>query len=393
MSLGASISLVDLERDPGPILARLRAEEPVCFIDELGMWLVTRWDDVAFMEDHPELFSAATEPSFLRRALGQNMLTADPPEATRSREAMLPSFQAGGVAGRFVANELAAMADRLIDEFAADGQAELMTAYAEPLSAGSLATVLGLDAHGWEQVWEWCRGLCSDIANFANDPELTALGDQARKSLGAALDRRIDELETRPDDAALAAFCAAIPEGGSLTRDEIINNVRLMISGGINEPRDGIGLVATIVLETPGLLDELTADPPLWRRCVEEVFRLHTPVGTITRQPTQRVAVGGTEIPAGSLVAGVLRSANLDEDHWSDPGSFKPHRHEGPHAAFALGEHRCLGEWLGRQVVRVGTSRLFERLPDLRLADDEPVTLHGFEFRGPTSLNCRWETQ
>ena len=93
MSLGASISLVDLERDPGLILARLRAEEPVCFVDELGMWLVTRWDDVAFMEDHPELFSAATEPSFLRRALGQNMLTADAPEATRIREAMLPSFQ------------------------------------------------------------------------------------------------------------------------------------------------------------------------------------------------------------------------------------------------------------------------------------------------------------
>ena len=393
MSLGASISLVDLERDPGLILARLRAEEPVCFVDELGMWLVTRWDDVAFMEDHPELFSAATEPSFLRRALGQNMLTADAPEATRSREAMLPSFQAGGVAGRFVANELAAMADRLIDGFAADGQAELMASYAEPLSAGSLATVLGLDAPGWEQVWEWCRGLCSDIANFANDPELTALGDQARESLGTALGQRIDELETRPDDSALAAFCAATPEGGPLTRDEIINNVRLMISGGINEPRDGIGLVVTIVLETPGLLDELTADPPLWRRCVEEVFRLHTPVGTITRQTTQTVAVGGTEIPAGSLVAGVLRSANLDEDHWSDPERFKPHRHEGAHAAFALGEHRCLGEWLGRQVVRVGASRLFERLPDLRLDDDESVTLRGFEFRGPTSLNCRWETR
>ena len=104
MTLGQSITLAELELSPEPIMARLRAEEPVCFVDELDMWLVTRWDDVAFMEAHPELFSAATEPSFLRRALGQNMLTMDAPEATHARNAMLPAFQAGGVAGRF-ANE------------------------------------------------------------------------------------------------------------------------------------------------------------------------------------------------------------------------------------------------------------------------------------------------
>lgn len=393
MTLGQSITLAELELNPEPIMARLRAEEPVCFVDELDMWLVTRWDDVAFMEAHPELFSAATEPSFLRRALGQNMLTMDAPEATHARNAMLPAFQAGGVAGRFANDDLATMADCLIDEFFDAGRADLMTVYAAPLSAGSLAAVLGLEEHGWEQVWDWCRGLCSDIANFSNDPELTALGDQARDSLGAALGRRLDQLETRSDESAIATFCANTPDKSPLERDEIINNVRLMISGGINEPRDGIGLVVATVLGTSGLREELAAESSLWRRCVEEVFRLHSPVGTITRQTTQRVSIGDTELPSGALVAGVLRSANLDEDHWGEPARFNLHRREGAHAAFALGDHRCLGEWLGRQVVRVGSAKLFERLPGLRLAEDESVTLHGFEFRGPSSLNCWWETR
>ena len=57
------IDLASLEADPAPILARLRAESPVCFVPALEMWLVTRWDDVANIEAHPELFSAATEPS------------------------------------------------------------------------------------------------------------------------------------------------------------------------------------------------------------------------------------------------------------------------------------------------------------------------------------------
>ena len=46
MSLGSDISLADLEADPDPILARMRAEEPVCWVPSMEMWLVTRWHDV-----------------------------------------------------------------------------------------------------------------------------------------------------------------------------------------------------------------------------------------------------------------------------------------------------------------------------------------------------------
>ena len=93
------------------------------------------------MEEHPELFSAATEPSFLARALGQNMLTCDPPEHTRLQATMQPPFQPGGRSGTFVSYELGPMADRLLDTVDPTGF-DLMTDYAQPLSAGSLATVL-----------------------------------------------------------------------------------------------------------------------------------------------------------------------------------------------------------------------------------------------------------
>ncbi len=93
-------------------------------------------------------------------------------------------------------------------------------------------------------------------------------------------------------------------------------------------------------------------------------------------------------IPKGDLVAGVLRSVNLDDSHWTNPTKIDLDRREGSHAAFALGAHRCLGEWLGRQEVRVGVERLLARFPNLRLDDSaEPVELHGFEFRGPRSLH------
>lgn len=393
MSIGESITLADLERDPDPILARLRDDEPVAWVPSMQMWFVTRWDDVAHMDEHPELFSAATDPSFLARALGRNMLTMDPPEHTRIRSMMLGPFQPGGRSGDFVRDELGAFADSLLDGIAVGdgdvvrggGAFELMSSYAQLLAAGSLAIVLGLDAYGADRMWSWCEGLVTDIANFENDPALSAIGAATKEELGAAIERRLAEIATN-DGSGLAAFV-----GAGATLPEIVNNVRLMISGGINEPRDGIGLVLWVLLTRPDLRERVDAEPALMRRLVEEVFRVHSPVGTITRQATRDLELHGVTIRRGDLVSGVLRSANLDPRHWTDPTRIDLDRREGTHAAFALGAHRCLGEWLGRQEVRVGVERVLARWPALRLDParhpEGHVDLHGFEFRGPTALH------
>ena len=392
-----AITLEQLEADPDPVLARLRRDAPVAFVPALDMWLVTRWDDVVYVDEHTDLFTAATEPSFLARALGPNMLTSDPPALDRLREIMLPPFQPGGRSGRFVAEQLAGIADQLLDQLdpPSSGVAssdvmpsdvmpfDVMASYAQPLSAGSLAVVLGLDHHGFDTMWRWCQGVCADIANFGNDPELTAIGERAKAELGDAIDERIAAARRRgeADDSAIAWFVAH-----GATHDEIVNNVRLMISGGINEPRDGIGLVTWVLLTRPDLRATVAASPGKLRRLVEEVLRVHSPVGTITRQATRDVELGGVTIPAGALVAGVLRSINLDESHWEAPTEIRLDRREGGHAAFALGPHRCLGEWLGRQEVRVGVERLVARFPDVALDPEHTVELTGFEFRGPRAL-------
>ncbi|MBO54322.1 MAG: unspecific monooxygenase, partial [Dehalococcoidia bacterium] len=54
------------------------------------------------------------------------------------------------------------------------------------------------------------------------------------------------------------------------------------------------------------------------------------------------------------------------------------------------GEHRCLGEWLGRQVVKTASQRLFTRIEGFELEPDFEIELKGFEFRGPLELNCVW---
>jgi hypothetical protein len=69
--------------------------------------------------------------------------------------------------------------------------------------------------------------------------------------------------------------------------------------------------------------------------------------------------------------------AGRDVRRWLD-------RREELHAAFSTGPHRCLGEWLGRQGMRVGIERLWR--PDLCLEAGREVELSSSGVRVARSL-------
>ena len=378
-----SITLADLEADPHPILAELRELAPATFVPSIDMWLVTRWDDVVHVCQSADLFTAKTDPSWLRECLGENMLTLDGEAHDRLANGMRPPF-AGTPAGRAMVQRLPAMLDEVIDGFAAAKSADLMPLYAEPLANLTLLEALGLDTVIWQQLAGWCHGVITGLANFENEPDKAAIAARAHGELGDALGAHLRAIDARGASSGLASYVEA---GFSL--DEITNNVRLMISGGINEPRDAVGLVMYQILKDPELHSRVMDDRSVIRKVIEETFRFHSPVGTATRQTTRDVTLDGVTIPEGAMVAAVLTAANRDPRRWSDPDSFRIDRGEGAHLAFSVGEHRCLGEWMGRQQVRIGVERLLDRLPGLRL--DGEVELHGFEFRGPVPLPVAWD--
>jgi cytochrome P450 len=378
-----TITLGDLEADPHPILADLRELAPAVYVPSIDMWLVTRWDDVVHVCENPDLFTANTDPSWLRECLGENMLTLDGEPHDRLANGMRPPF-AGTPSGRAMAHRLPAMLDEVIDEFVASKSADLMPLYAEPLANLTLLEALGLDTVTWQQLAGWCHGVITGLANFENEPEKASIAARAHGELGDALGAHVGSIDVSDTSSGLASYVEA-----GFSREEITNNVRLMISGGINEPRDAVGLVMYQILKDPELHRRVMDDRSLIRKVTEETFRFHSPVGTATRQTTQDVEFDRVSIPEGAMVAAVITAANRDPGRWSDPDSFRIDRGEGAHLAFSVGEHRCLGEWMARQQVRVGVDRLLDRLPGLRL--DGEVELHGFEFRGPVSLPVAWD--
>src|SRR5947199_10861441 len=136
-SLGAEISLTELEEDPHPALARLRASEPVSWLPVLASWLVTRYDLALEVMRDADAFTVDDPRFTTSRVVGPSMLSRDGALHDTYRDPFVAPFRPGPVRDRF-AGAVAAEADRLIERFVAEGRAELRRSFAGPLAAATI---------------------------------------------------------------------------------------------------------------------------------------------------------------------------------------------------------------------------------------------------------------
>ena len=390
MRFGESITLAELERDPYPIYARLRREEPVAWVPAVQLWLVTRFDDVRHVDMNPGVFTAETVPSTLNRTMGHNMLGSEGADQRRIRRITETPFRPREVEER-TQGMIPELAHELVDRFVDRGGVDLFTEYCDPMSVRSLRFMLGLDDVPWQDILRWNEGMMPGLANFEGDPDKQAPADRASAELGDAIDHVLQRLEREPDGSVLSWMLRHERDGDRMTREEIVANTKLMLSGGLQEPRDLIALTVLALGSNPDQLERVRRDRSLVKAAVEETLRWAGPVGTSTRQTTRATELAGVELERGALIGAVLSSANRDPTRFTDPDRFDIGRKQGAHLAFAIGTHFCLGAWFGRHLARVSLNVLLDRLPNLRLDPDRPVTLSGWEFRAPDSAYVRWD--
>ena len=389
MSVGTEITVEQLDADPYPIYKRLRNEEPVCHVDSVGLWLITRWDDVQLVDKSPALFTGETEPSTLNRTFGKNLLASEGAYHDRIRSIIYPWFRVGAI-GDYPDRVITPIAANLIDGFADKGACDLVSEFAEPLSARVLKLALGLEFVAEETLRRWFAELAEGAANFEGDPAKQKIADAASAEVNDTIAPVIERLEREPDSTLLSSMVHTEVEGGKLTREEIQSNLKVMVVGGLQATTDLIALSMWAILSNPEQLELVKADPALIDPAIEEAARWHSPVGTSTRQTTEDTELGGVKLERGALVAAVLASANRDERNWTDPERYDVRRREGSHLAFATGPHLCLGARLARYETRAAWRLLLERLPDLRLDPAQPIEISGWEFRSPHHLRVQW---
>ena len=122
--LGSRVTLDGLSSDPYPILAELRAHEPVTWVPETGMWFVTRYDDVQHVLADFETYTVDVADSIIRDMFGRHMMTIDGPEQLRHKKQCMPMFRPKDLADT-IGSGVGERVTRLIDDFIQDGEVEL----------------------------------------------------------------------------------------------------------------------------------------------------------------------------------------------------------------------------------------------------------------------------
>jgi cytochrome P450 len=378
-----ALTVADLETDPHPVLARLRADTPVSWVPVLGAWLVTGYDLAVEVMRDARTFTVDDPRFSTARVVGPSMLSLDGAQHARHRGPFTRPFRSDEVHAR-LASFTRDEASRLVSAIQPHGEAELRRAVAGPLAAGVMTETLGLGHADPARILSWYDGIVAAVQDGSAGTAAGSAGTAAFGELAASL----REVIATPQELSLLAEVT-----GPLTEAEAISNAAVLMFGGIETTEGMMANAMLHLLSHPGQLEVVLADRALIPAALEESLRLEPAAAVVDRYATTDTRLGGARIRAGEQVTVSIAAANRDPEVFPGPDRFDVRRpNTARHLAFAHGPHFCIGAHLARLEARIATETLLDRLPRLRLDPRYPSAPRGLVFRKPPDLRVRWNT-
>lgn len=399
--LGAAVTVAELEGDAHPVLARLRAREPVSWLPALDGWLVTGYDLAVEVMRDARTFTVDDPRFSTARVIGPSMLSLDGAEHARHRGPFTEPFYPSRVEDRFAAF-VRQEAERLVAAIRPRGRADVRADLAGPLAVAVVARALGVSGADAPTVLGWYAaivGAVSDItAGQAPRPAAAAAFEALGQTVRAAAGDTGPDADTDTDtdtDATAQSLLADAAAHSTLTAAEIVSNAAVLMFGGIETTDAMIANALLHLLSEPEQFELVHADRDLVADAVEESLRLEPAASVVDRYATRDVEVAGAAIRRGDLVRVSLAGANRDPAVFEDPDRFELRRaNSRKQLAFARGPHFCPGAHLARMEAAIAIRALIERLPGLRLDGDagDSGAPSGLVFRKPPALFVLWDT-
>jgi cytochrome P450 len=372
--------------DPYPDLAQMRKQAPIAFVPQLGSTVLTRREDIFTQEKRTDVFSSHQPAGLMNRLMGHNMMRKDGDAHMSERAAMFPSVSPRTVRDTWVA-KFQAHADRILDALAPQGGADLLKAFALPLSAECLKDITGLTNMRYQDMDAWSQAMIDGIANYTGDKAVEARCNAATAGIDAAIDDMLPIVSKHPNGSILSVLLAA-----GQPMESIRANVKLAISGGQNEPRDAISGAVWAMLTHPEQLALVRNETATWLDVFEEYARWIAPIGMSPRRVAKAYHHGGVDFEPEDRVFLMFGSANRDEACFDNPEIFDVTRDTSKSIAFGAGPHYCAGAFASRAMVAdVALPSLFARLKGVRLDESDEVRIGGWAFRGLLNLPVAWD--
>lgn len=386
--------------DPYPFYRRLREHAPV-FKAPQGFWLITRYDDTAFVL-RDKRFGKDFEGNMRRRyggtgrmeepavaSLARTMLVQDPPDHTRLRGLVTKAFTARRVAD--MRPRIKALVDQQLDRVADKGEMDVMRDLAHRLPVIVICDMLGIPE---EHRAPFLAGSNVNGRILEPVPMTREELDQANLNtqMAGVYFNQLCELRRRePKDDLTTELVRAEEAGDKLTAEELQANIGLLFGAGHETTTNLIGNGLLALHRNPDQWERLKDDPSLIPNAIEELLRYDSSVQLTGRVTHSEVEVGGVKLGAEESVVTLLGAANRDPAHFENPDQLDVGRQNVKPLSFGGGIHFCLGAQLARLEAELTFAALIERMPNLSLPDkDKPAWRRSFTLRGLSKLPAVW---
>ncbi|WP_316527312.1 cytochrome P450 [Kitasatospora brasiliensis] len=358
------------QTDPAQLYRELRAAHgpvaPVELVGGVPAWLVIGYRELQQVTGRPELFGRDSS-----RWHAWEALPADWP--LRPMVAPAPSIlhtegEEHGRRSRAFADALAGtdpyelrkhaeeVADRLVDEFAGRGEADLVVEYAHRMPLLVLCRALGLDEEREPQL------IAALLAMLDGGPDAP---DGAQRLL--ALMRALVEGKAERLGADIASRMLAHPAG--LTHEEVAHDLRVLLVAGHQPTSYWISNALRLMLTDERFAASLAGGRRSIGQALNEALWEDTPTQIgVGRWAVRDTRLGGRRIAEGDMVLLGLAGANEDPSVRQADG--RPAEGNRAHLSYSYGEHGCPfpAQEAAEVIAGAAIEVLLDRLPDLRLA-------------------------
>ncbi|GAA1837493.1 cytochrome P450 [Microlunatus capsulatus] len=381
----ARLQLTEGRRDPYPLYEEVRRRGPLVPTPLAGHQTASHRVCREVLRDRR--FGVQSEEALNRGDGELSLLELDPPDHTRLRRLVAPSFTPRALAG--TRERVGAVVDGLLDAVPAGEPFDLVGALASPLPIRVITDLLGVpddDSAAFARDGATIGSALAGVQSLGHVVRLL----EANRRLGALLEEVFEQHRREPRDDLVSRLLAV--EGDQVRPGELAPLCRLLLVAGFETTVNLIGNTVLALLAHPDQWREVVEDPSLAAAAVEETLRWDPPVQRTFRSPHEDLELAGVPLARGSMVMLLLAGANRDPEVFAEPGRFDLHRYAdrsapaAEHLSFSAGLHYCLGAPLARLEAVVAVERLAERFPRLQRAGRVRRRRGGTVIRGPAAL-------
>lgn len=379
---------------------QLRAEEPVRFLADQNIWILSRYEDCDYVLSNPDRFSSrealsssnayrncpkALETLNKSRALPRQrtLILADGEQHQRHRKAIQNALSPAKLLREF-GPTIESRVHIFIDAFADRGTCDVVSEFSIPLPMSLVAMIFDSPDEMIPTLKGWSDSFFAALSGYAPEHVVIQAAENTLEFENFILDRVATRRNAGGSDF-LSRLTNGVDGAEPLNDAEIVNICSQILVGG-NEST--ISLISNLVYQlatTEGLEAQLRADRDKIPLFVEECLRHEPPLQAMYRITLHEETIRGKVIPAGSKLMLNFGSANRDEKFYRDGEEFDLDRDntETLHLTFGRGRHACVGQTIARREAVIAINALLDRLENIRpVPGQPPVRAQTFGVRG-----------